>query len=175
MFTRNRSLFILVVSFLSLYASDAHASLLHNASYNGYKNVVKLLLKGGSKIDQFDKFGDQAIHFAACNGQIKVLKVLLSNGADINAIGHEGNTSLHYAALNGKIDVLEYLLKQGADLNIVDSFGFTPWHKADAYASMYEGPPKYEAKKRQKNRLLMIDLLKQYGATFPYRTIRHES
>nr|XP_022343403.1 unconventional myosin-XVI-like isoform X8 [Crassostrea virginica] len=57
-------------------------TLLHIACANGYRKVIRLLLKHGADVNQADNFGWTSLHIASRFNQMRILQTLLKCGAD---------------------------------------------------------------------------------------------
>jgi ankyrin repeat protein len=82
---------------------------LHIAAYNGYNDLVELLLQYKSDINAIDKNGQTPLHLAAMKGHLDVVKTLVAAGSDIDAIDLESQTPGDWASLMGKNDVASFL------------------------------------------------------------------
>eukprot|EP01132_Coremiostelium_polycephalum_P006120 gene6120-7626_t len=70
---------------------------LHIASFEGFIDIVTLLIKKGSKIDQKDKNGWTPLHCAASAGHFKVCEILLLKDITLASIAaNDGTTAFHY-------------------------------------------------------------------------------
>lgn len=96
------------------------------AAFEGYTEVVKLLLQSGAEVDLLDGAGRSAVLFASSGPFPETVAVLIEGGADINrADKAEGWTSLMLAAAEGHQPVVEVLLRNGAEIEIKDNDGDT--------------------------------------------------
>jgi len=111
-------------------AQGPNAGALHMAAFNGYVNIVKLLVKRGADIELASAQGFTALHLAASNGRGKVVRALLKANANPNSVTPEGGTPLHVAVASGHADAARSLIKGGADLSIKDGNGRVALHFA---------------------------------------------
>ncbi|CAF1011713.1 unnamed protein product [Brachionus calyciflorus] len=86
-------------------------------------DIIKLLIKNGAKIDQFDHNNQTPLILAGLENEIKIIDQLLSNNADIDHIDNLGHTILTHAIKNGYDEQVEYLLKKNAATHILDPDG----------------------------------------------------
>ena len=63
-------------------ADDGGRTLLHSAAKIGNEEGVKFMLKQGSPIDAFSKFGETPLHLAVRNNKLACVKLLVEAGAD---------------------------------------------------------------------------------------------
>jgi ankyrin repeat protein len=100
----------------------------------GNLNVVKLLIKHGSDINQPARNGLNVIYnFIANNKSFRReidqrtyytnLKTIISIGADVNARDDYGGITLHKAILDNDDQTIKILLNSGADINSIDNRG----------------------------------------------------
>jgi len=105
--------------------------LLCDAVENQHREVAKLLLTKGSKVNSKSKKPTNTpLHYAAINGDIEIVEMLLSRHANINAENKYGNTPLHNAVESKKMEIIELLLKKGANVNARNSNNLTPFQLA---------------------------------------------
>jgi hypothetical protein len=81
-------------------------SLLAYASFFGYKNVCKVLLDKGAKVDLMYTDGSTALMSATGNHHAGVIKLLLDHGANTNVQDTTGNTALISASCNGDTEIV---------------------------------------------------------------------
>uniref|UniRef100_A0A0D9VXF3 Uncharacterized protein n=1 Tax=Leersia perrieri TaxID=77586 RepID=A0A0D9VXF3_9ORYZ len=97
---------------------------LHEASKNGHKEIVRLLLSKGANVDE-SSFNGTPLHVAASNGKSSIVEILLEHHADPNKVS--GNSVTPLAAvlsatperLNESecLKCMKLLVKAGADVN----------------------------------------------------------
>ncbi|XP_062427676.1 ankyrin repeat and SOCS box protein 3 [Rhea pennata] len=91
---------------------------LHQASYQGYTEIIKILLEKGANKECEDDFGITPLFVAAQYGKLESLRVLISYGANINCQAKDRATPLLIAAQEGHAACVELLLSEGADPNL---------------------------------------------------------
>ena len=106
---------------------------LHEATKNGHKEMVKLLILNGADKDATNKIGDTPLHLASFNGYIDIVKLLIEKGANKNTPNIAGNTPLHVAINYRKEKIVELLILNGADKNTQNEDGNTPLHLASSH------------------------------------------
>lgn len=114
-------------------SGDGGDKALHIATYAGYTQVVKNLLKiKGVKVDAVNKTGETALHLASSLGDSQIVEVLLKNGkANPLLVDNDGKSALHFIAssrfisLKDVSDVINLLLQEGANLHSFDNKGQT--------------------------------------------------
>ena len=94
--------------------SDFFLNPLSEAAVAGHKEVVKILLDRGAKIDQQDEHGCTPLYLAAQFNKQDMVQLLLKRGAQPNVADNSGNTPLHEASQNGNKDIVQLLLEAGA-------------------------------------------------------------
>ena len=119
--------------FSSRYGPSALVSLLHLASYWGWRNVVTALVSVYKcAANCKDEEGHIPLHYAAYNGHLEVVKYfvieLLCDSMDRN---NYGRTPLHYACDNGHLNIAQYLIREEhCNPSCEDKYGDTPLHYA---------------------------------------------
>ncbi|ORX57786.1 ankyrin [Piromyces finnis] len=91
--------------------------------------LVKLLVKHGAKINDFDYKSNNSPLIYACIGNNRyVLKFLLESGADTSIVTKDGNQLIFHATMNECIFLTQYLIENKLvnDLNCVDANFETP-------------------------------------------------
>ena len=98
------------------------------AAYNGYTEIVKLLLESGADVSVVDPgMKATALHAAAYAGNAEVAKLLIEHKIDIDKQGpYNGYTALHDAVWQNNIETAQILIEAGANLNIKSHTGETP-------------------------------------------------
>ncbi len=127
-----------VVKVLLMY--HAHIDLqsksiaLTQAAYDGYEELVKMLLDVNVDPNSRDNNGNTPLMVAAKNGQTAIVELLLAYNADSNAQWYildytqklynqaEGRTALIEAVQKGHKDVVQILLERGAAADIQEKY-----------------------------------------------------
>ncbi|KAI9149046.1 Ankyrin-1 [Paramyrothecium foliicola] len=103
------------------------------ASYKGFTEIVRLLVRKGARMDVRDEAGDTPLHSASRTSSLEVIEFLLESGADIEARNNRLETPLLFAAQYqtalGAVRVLE---SRGADIYAKQTKGYTALHKSIA-------------------------------------------
>ncbi|XP_072491683.1 ankyrin repeat and SOCS box protein 3 isoform X3 [Notamacropus eugenii] len=114
-----------VVKLLLRHGADVNGShsmcgwnALHQAAFQEYTELIKLLLKKGANKECQDDFGITPLFVAAQYGKLESLNVLISSGANVNCQAMDKATPLFIAAQEGHTNCVELLLSKGADPNL---------------------------------------------------------
>ncbi|MBN3320245.1 ASB3 protein, partial [Atractosteus spatula] len=91
---------------------------LHQSAFQGFSEVLKILLEEDADIEIRDDFGITPLFIAAQYGQLECLKSLADCGANVNCQAKDRATPLFIAAQEGHLDCVETLLSYGADPNL---------------------------------------------------------
>ena len=108
-------------------------SLLHLAAFNGWMDIVAILVdKYGCSSQCCDSQGQTPLHYAAYGGSLLVVKYLITEQhCDKNSRGRCGRTPLHKACFKGHIDLIQYFItEQGCDPTLPDNNSSFPIHLA---------------------------------------------
>lgn len=101
------------------------------AAFDGYKEIVEVLLKNNADPNVYDDMGVAPILGAARTNQAEIIEMLLKNKANVNILHKtSGETALHYAAEYDSKEACEVLLKNGADKTIKSGAGKTAYEVA---------------------------------------------
>lgn len=100
---------------------------LHIAAGDGRLQILKVLLRGGAKVDiPCWGGGGTALYVAVQMGQLAAARRLVEAGADATLTDGQGNTLLHLACYNGRIDVAKWLLQLRLNPQAKNKQGETP-------------------------------------------------
>lgn len=108
------------------------------------KEIIKLLLKEGAKVNAKDNGDRTPLHYLVEGGYKNCVEFIVGNGADVNAKTYRGQTPLHLACGEERVmtyfpstirlevnaidrkDIVDFLLSNGAEVNARDSDNRTP-------------------------------------------------
>jgi hypothetical protein len=109
-------------------AQWAAAYPVHAAACENSGTVLeRLLLHGGSGLNDLDREGRAPLHYCAWNGLERPLQLLLAAGANVNIrTPDRGSTPLHFAAGMGHPACVDVLISGGADADLLDLDRWTP-------------------------------------------------
>ncbi|NWR56502.1 ASB3 protein, partial [Bucorvus abyssinicus] len=91
---------------------------LHQASFQGYTEIMEVLLENGASKECKDDFGITPLFVAAQYGKLESLSLLISHGAEVNCQAKDRATPLLIAAQEGHTECVKLLLSKGADPNL---------------------------------------------------------
>ncbi len=111
-------------------ARNDRVTALYGAAYNGYLDIVRLLLAYGASVDARNSTGATALYVAAENGYLDMARLLLAHGASVDAFNNQGATALSIAAQNGYLDMARLLIEHGASVDAFNNKGATVLHIA---------------------------------------------
>jgi len=94
------------------------------AAYNGWDDVLQLLLQAGAHVNHATKKGRTPLHSAAMNGRDDVLQLLLKAGAHVRAVCADGFSALQYAIVKNRIKVVMKLLEHDNIEDFIDNADF---------------------------------------------------
>ena len=113
-------------------ASDVNAkdkfgvTALIDASLEGQKEIVELLIVEGADLDAQDNKGDTALMNAALKGHSEIVELLIANGADVRIKDNSGNTALIDSAKYARASacqIITILIDNGANVNAKNKYG----------------------------------------------------
>ena len=153
---------------------------------NGSCQIVEMLLKNGSDVNDVDSKKQTPLAYALANNRDDMVQILLKYGADINYIDYYSKTPLMYAAKTGNVAIINMLLGNKADANyknnknenaitVAVSNGHTEIVKILSKNSTTDNKldgTLHDAYPRNKN---MIFLLIELGANINYRDPRYNN
>ena len=118
------------------------------ATYNGHKEIVEILIQKGIDIKQKDYYDYNVLETAykkaetnyyndeSTNNYNEIIKILIqTKGIDIHQIFRSGYTLLHYASRWGLKDIAEILIQKGIEINQkgYDKYGYDALNLASIY------------------------------------------
>ena len=124
------------IATINIVCDRFHGTALGLAAFEGYMNIVLLLLDRGADINTAGIYAT-ALGMAAGSGKEEIVRLLLDRGADINTAGVYG-TALGMAASFGREEIVRLLLDQGADINAVGDIYGTPLSAAACNGGIYQ-------------------------------------
>ncbi len=89
-----------------------------NAAYNGYQQIVEMLITHGASVQVKDDRGETPLHKACINGHQDIVELLIASGSEVEARSTDGSTPLHMAAYGQHLEVVRFLQKNGANLDL---------------------------------------------------------
>ncbi|MBN3281034.1 ANKR6 protein, partial [Polyodon spathula] len=103
---------------------------LHEVSWHGFSQSVKLLVKAGANIHAKNKAGNTALHLACQNGHSQSCRLLLLGGSRPDTKNSVGETCLHVAARYNHVAIITILLGAFCSVSDKNQAGDTPLHIA---------------------------------------------
>lgn len=91
--------------------------LLLKAAYIGHENIVELLLENGADINMESGLFGSALQGASYGGHEQIAELLLNANADVNVQSGDYGSALQVAAYNGHTRIVKLLLSRGANVN----------------------------------------------------------
>jgi ankyrin repeat protein len=103
------------------YDRYRYGLMIHDASYNGLAEVIRLLLQHNADVNAISPHNCTPLYWTSSQGHADVAQILLEHGADVDGASGCGlGTPLFWAVENGHFDVTLLLLERGANLQIRD-------------------------------------------------------
>ena len=107
--------------------TDTGTTPLLEAAWQGFHEVVKVLLQHRADANKARNDGTTPLHFAAFKGSVKVAEVLLESRANMNKTDKTTmSTPLHLAAFYGHLAIVRLLLQSRADTTLKNQCRRTP-------------------------------------------------
>ena len=127
-------------------------TLLHNASYTGFTDIARILIRYGAKVNALGGGDKTPLHYVKNEATARVLilagaevnakdksgrtplmessdpataLMLIERGADVNSLDKSGQTALHRAAIRNKPEIVKILIEHGVDINAKANNGMT--------------------------------------------------
>lgn len=126
--------------------NDNQLTPLHLAVIAGKRNMAKLLIDQGARLDIESCHGTVPSMVAKLNLNEDWIPFLIDNGWDVNELDNKGNSMLHNIIDCAPDKILIKLLSKKADPNLQNSVGVTPFHLA-----------------MSNNRRDIVELMRKYG------------
>ncbi|XP_052078386.1 ankyrin-1-like isoform X1 [Mytilus californianus] len=96
------------------------------SAWEGYADIIQMLLDSGCNINEIDKFGRTALFVACFCGNDDVVDVLLRNNANHSLYDQIGQSPLFVASREGYHKIVQVLIQKSADLNLCNVNGDSP-------------------------------------------------
>lgn len=96
------------------------------SAWEGYGDIIKLLITMELDVNKKDRFGRSALIVASHHGKTDVVKILLENKADYAILDNKRQSALLAASRKGHTKIVKLLLEKNADTSVRDLEGFTP-------------------------------------------------
>lgn len=103
---------------------------LHTAASVNHREMARLLIKHGARVNVKDDSDNAPLHLAIHGGHAELAKLLMESGAYIHSRNYNGNLPIQVAASAGLPDVITHLIAAGSPVNAQDQVGDTPLHDA---------------------------------------------
>lgn len=111
---------------------------LHQATYNGHADAVRVLLDNRCAVNVQADNGYCALHYAAQQGNVETTRMILRSGGDVDLLASAKDqlniTALHLAVQSGNAGVVRALVDAGstidAEKTMGEIHGVTPLHQA---------------------------------------------
>lgn len=90
---------------------------LYRASQLGFKEICKILINKGAKINYTKDNVFYPLEGASSTNKVEIMRLLLENGADINSYEITVLSAIGSASSEDSYEAVKYLIEQGADIN----------------------------------------------------------
>uniref|UniRef100_A0A8C0WS43 Ankyrin repeat domain-containing protein 6 n=1 Tax=Castor canadensis TaxID=51338 RepID=A0A8C0WS43_CASCN len=116
----------------ALDRQDKDGTALHEASWHGFSQSAKLLIKAGANVLARNKAGNTALHLACQNSHSQSTRVLLLGGSRADLKNNAGDTCLHVAVRYNHLSIIRLLLSAFCSVHEKNQAGDTALHVAAA-------------------------------------------
>lgn len=103
-----------------------HATPLHIAATNGYKELAEALILKGHDKDLKDRKGNTPLHLAVDTEHTQIANWLIGQGAKTDILNNDGYTPLHIAVLRGSDETVKKLIEKKVAVNQTTASGASP-------------------------------------------------
>jgi len=103
--------FVLVLTTLLLFSSNAFAASLHKAAKKGNVAKIEELIRNGTSLNAIDRKGQTPLHYAVLHGHADAVEVLLENGAQVHVRNRSGETPYQIADTSGAEIIVRPFIK----------------------------------------------------------------
>ncbi|VDI84284.1 Hypothetical predicted protein [Mytilus galloprovincialis] len=93
-------------------------------------DILKLLLKQNSRIDQYDIFHLTPLYVASLCNHVEIVEILLEQGCDTNICSRKNESPLYVASKWGHVDIVKLLLDKHCNIHICNTSNESPLHAA---------------------------------------------
>src|SRR5262245_58903369 len=93
---------------------------LHQAAFNGDREVAAYLIQHGANVNAVTEHGWSSLFYACAPIDESVGLLLIENGCDVAIRNTDGFTALHLAAEYGKMKIAAAILDKGAEISLAD-------------------------------------------------------
>lgn len=108
------------------FASHTMRQPILESAWEGYADIVKMLLNTGLDVDQTDRFGRSALIVASHRGKKEVVHILLENNANYSLLDNKKQSALLAASRKGHDEIVQLLIDKNADTSVCDVDGMSP-------------------------------------------------
>lgn len=113
------------------YVNRTGSTALHEASENGYIEIVNYLISRGANVDAISSRGDERFRSitplicAVSDGHVEIAKILIQNGANTNHLV-DGRNLLDKAIFSDNPEMIRLIMSHGFDINQRNELLLTP-------------------------------------------------
>ncbi|XP_071124052.1 uncharacterized protein [Mytilus edulis] len=97
-----------------------------DAAWEGYADIVQMLLEFNCNVNEVDKYGRTALFVACLLGKMEVVNVLLDHNADHSLCDENEKSPLLVASREGYDEIVNALVHKNASVNQCDAKGNSP-------------------------------------------------